>query len=155
MILIVLLFDDLVLFSLCLEALKSFVGLETRLKRTVLLESITELFNLFDEGLDAEDEFLLEVCLLLVHLIADDVSLLNKAHPAFVKLVFIIAFILVHDLDEVRLEESVHLVDRSNLMAEVALLLTDFFESGHDATKRVNVLDFLVNLKANLFNVIS
>ena len=80
-------------------------------------------------------------------------SFVDKLIPFLLKILALIKFVTVH-LQRV-LDKGVHIADWFELEVYIGLLLTDFFESSHDATKRVNILDFLINLKTNLFNVIS
>ena len=119
MVLVELLLDDLVLLGLGLQSLESLVGLKTGLEGTVFLKGIPEIFDLFDQSLNSEHELLLAVSFLLVHLVPDNISLLHKAHPPLVELVLVVALVLVHDLDEVGFEESVHFVDGADLVGEV------------------------------------
>jgi hypothetical protein len=68
------------------------------------------------------------------------------------KVFALIKFVSVH-LETV-LNESIHVRDRLKLEVNVRLLLANLLESKHDAAERVDVLDFLVDLQTNLFDII-
>jgi hypothetical protein len=64
-------------------------------------KSISEHIYLNDQASDSGDEYLLEVGFSFVHLISDYVCLFDQTIPFFVKLIFVIAFILIHDINKV------------------------------------------------------
>ena len=100
---VILLLDDFVLFTLSLKSLKGFMGFKTRLERTSVQESLSELIDLDDQGLNINNKAFLEVSLLLMHLIADNISLSDQTSPSLVKSVLVFILIFVHDVSEVDL----------------------------------------------------
>lgn len=112
-------FDDLVLLSLGFQSLKSFVRLKPFLHGAIFFKSISKHIHLDDQASDTGDENLLEIVLAIVHLVSNNLSLLDKAIPLLVKLVFVIALVFIHDIDEVSFKEFVHLVNGSHLVREI------------------------------------
>ena len=86
-------------------------------------------------------------------IVSDAEGFADKFIPFLLKVLALVEFVTVHL--QRALDKGVHIAHGFELEVDVGLLLTDLLKSGHDAAKRVNVLDFLINLQANLFNVIS
>ena len=82
--------NNLVLFTLGLQALQSLIRFKTRLERSILLESITELVHFLDKALDADDKVLLEVGFLRVHGVADNFGLANESEPLLIELILVV-----------------------------------------------------------------
>ena len=76
--------------------------------------------------------------------VSDAESFSNEFIPFLLEILALVKFVTVH-LQGV-LDKSVHIAHGFELEIDVGLLLADFLESSHDATKRVNVFDLLINL---------
>ena len=63
--------------------------------------------------------------------------------------------VLVHNVGEVSVNQSVHVVDWFELHGNHGLLLTDLLESRHGTTKGINILNWLINLELDLLDLIS
>lgn len=74
--------------------------------------------------------------------------------PDLVHVFLLVDFLFVHGIAEVNFNQVVHFVDGLELKADVGLLLADFFEREHHRSERVNVFDRLVNLDADLLDLV-
>ena len=120
--------------ELLLEVLKLVEGLrrgEISLHGAVLFEVLTEDFDLNDEGVNVLDELQFEVSLVVVKLITDAESLVNKLIPLLLKVLALIKLITVH-LEGV-LDKGIHVRDGLELEVDVGLLLANLLEGEHDA----------------------
>jgi hypothetical protein len=151
---VVLLLDNLEFVTFGLESFQSFVGSKTGLGRSVFDEGFPEVIDLNDEVLDVVDKALLELGFLDVHLLSDGIGLFNESDPSLVKGILVVTLVLVHDVGEVNLQEFVHLVDGTDLVREVGLLLADFLKGAHDATEGVNIDGGFVNLELDLLELV-
>jgi hypothetical protein len=88
------LLDNLVLLSLGLESFKGFVGLKTRLLRSILLELISKFINICDKLLSVFLKSSFEFRLLNVHLVTNDISLLDKTVPLLLDEILTVKFFL-------------------------------------------------------------
>ena len=120
--------------ELLLEVLQLVEGLrrgEISLHGAVLFEVLTEDFDLNDEGVNVLDELQFEVSLVVVKLITDAESLVNKLIPLLLKVLALIKLITVH-LEGV-LDKGIHVRDGLELEVDVGLLLANLLEGEHDA----------------------
>jgi len=149
--------SDLVFFRLELKSVQGLLWLDSRNLRAVLIEVLSEVDNVFDEGFNTDNQSLLEFGLLSLKVVPDLDSLLNKLLPVLVDdLRWILVALLVDVLIvKVVLEEVVHLDDRSEFDLDGRLLLSDLFKSIHDVTKRVNVLSWLLDLESDVLDLFS
>ena len=136
-----------------LQLIKSLTRGKVSLHRAILLKILTEYLHINNECVDVLNQLLLEVGLVIVEMVSDAESFTNELVPFLLEILALVKFVTVH-LQGV-LDKGVHVAHWFELEIDVGLLLADFLESSHDATKRVNVLDFLINFQANLFDVIS
>ena len=136
-----------------LQLIKSLTRGKVSLHRAILFEVFSEDLHIDNECVNVLNQLLLEVGLVIVEIVSDAESFANKIIPFLLEIFALVKFVTVH-LQGV-FDKSVHVAYGFELEVDVGLLLTDFLESSHDATKRINVLNFLINLQANLLNVIS
>jgi hypothetical protein len=142
--------------ELLLKVLQLVEGLtwgQIGLHGTVLFEILAEDLNLNDESVNVLDELFLELRLVVVKVVTNDEGLDNKLIPLLLQVFALIKLIAVH-LKTV-LNESVHVRDGLELEVDVRLLLADLLKGEHNAAKRVDILDLLVDLQTDLFDVIS
>ena len=135
------------------EFVQSLARGEVSLHRAVLLEIFAEHFNLDDKSSDVLNQLLLELGLFVVERITHGECLLDELIPLFLEVFALIHLVTVHI--EGVLDEGVHVSDRFELEVDVRLLLADLFEGEHNAAKGVNILDFLVDLEADLLDIVS
>ena len=94
--------------------------------------------------------------MLALEVVSDLNSLLDKFIPIFVDdlgWVFVALLVDVFII-KVVLKEVVHFDDWSELNLDGRLLLSDFLESVHDVTKRIDILSWLLDLESNVLDFI-
>lgn len=136
-----------------LQPVEGLTGGQVSLHGAVLFEVFAEDLHVDDESVDVLNQLLLEVGLVIVEVVSDAESFADELIPLLLEVLALVELVTVH-LQGV-LDKGVHVAHGLELEIDVGLLLADLLESSHDASKRVNVLDLLINLQADLFDVIS
>lgn len=109
--------SDLVLFRLKLKSIQSFLWLNTCNHRTILLEVLSEMDNICNKRFDSVDQIFLESRLLILKIISDGYSLLNKFIPILVDdcgwifVSFLVDILVIKEI----FKKIVHFDDRSEL----------------------------------------
>jgi hypothetical protein len=146
--------SDVKLFSEHSKSVKSFTRSNTFDSGTRLIKVSLEVSDILSEEADTLDEISLEIGLTSHKLISDLASLLDKLLPVSVKDLLRVDLLLLHDLRDVDLKNSVHVNDRSEADLNVGLFGTDLLEGVHDVTKGINVLSGLLDLQLDVLHVV-
>jgi hypothetical protein len=96
----------------------------------------------------------LELGLLTLEVVADRDRFLDELVPNLVHVFFLVDFFFIHGVAEVDFDQVVHLVDGLELQRNVGLLLSDLLKGEHNRAERVNVLYGLVDLDADLLDLV-
>ena len=126
---------------------------DVSLHGAILFEILTEDLDLNNKGLNVLNELFLEVSLVIMKLVTNSEGHANEFIPFLLEIFHLVKLISIHF--ELVFNECVHIADWLELEVDVRLLLANLFECKHDTAKRINILDFLLNLQTDLFDIVS